>query len=470
MTPHRLVRRMTAAITASVTCLALAACGDGGDPNAPLGVKDGRLTVWTLDSQPDRMGAQRKIMEAFTTKTGIQTELVGIDEAQFPQLIASAAQSGTLPDVVASLGLGSVRQIDQFGLVDRDATTKVVDRLGRDTFSPAMLDLETQDGKVLAVPSDSWSQILVYRKDLFKAKGLKPPTTYADLTAAAKALTAEGKKGITLATDPADPFTSQSFETLALGNSCQLVDDAGAVTLGDQRCQRTWDLYADLVRNYSPQTKQDVDTTRASYFAGESAMVLWSAYLLDEMAGLREDALPTCPECKDDPTFLARNSGVVTAVRGPDGTGKGSFGEVAGWALIRGSDVDQGGRLIEHVMTDGYQAWLGVAPEGKFPTRPGPTKGSTAYVDAWAKLPAGVDTKKPLAEVYPPDVLASIRSSASTIDRWGIAQGRGILLGAVTSELPIPKAVAGIASGSLDARQAAEQAATAVDDIRKDLN
>ena len=66
MTPHRLVRRMTAAITASVTCLALAACGDGGDPNAPLGVKDGRLTVWTLDSQPDRMGAQRKIMEAFT--------------------------------------------------------------------------------------------------------------------------------------------------------------------------------------------------------------------------------------------------------------------------------------------------------------------------------------------------------------------------------------------------------------------
>ena len=64
---------------------------------------------------------ERKIMEAFTTKTGIQTELVGIDEAQFPQLIASAAQSGTLPDVVASLGLGSVRQIDQFGLVDRRA-------------------------------------------------------------------------------------------------------------------------------------------------------------------------------------------------------------------------------------------------------------------------------------------------------------------------------------------------------------
>ena len=39
-----------------------------------------------------------------------------------------------------------------------------------------------------------------------------------------------------------------------------------------------------------------MDTTRATYFAGKAAMLIWSSYLLDELAGLRDDALPTCDE------------------------------------------------------------------------------------------------------------------------------------------------------------------------------
>ena len=35
---------------------------------------------------------------------------------------------------------------------------------------------------------------------------------------------------------------------------------------------------------------QDADTTRATYFAGDAAMVIWSSFLLDELAGLRNDA------------------------------------------------------------------------------------------------------------------------------------------------------------------------------------
>ena len=62
---------------------------------------------------------------------------------------------------------------------------------------------------------------------------------------------------------------------------------------------------------------QDADTTRAAYFAGKAGMIVWSSFLLDELAGLRNDALPTCGECRDDKTFLAQNSGVVTAIKGP---------------------------------------------------------------------------------------------------------------------------------------------------------
>ena len=38
-------------------------------------------------------------------------------------------------------------------------------------------------------------------------------------------------------------------------------------------------------------------------------MIVWSSFILDEMGGLRSDALPTCPECEDNPSFLVENSG-----------------------------------------------------------------------------------------------------------------------------------------------------------------
>ena len=65
-------------------------------------------------------------------------------------------------------------------------------------------------------------------------------------------------------------------------------------------------------------------------------MVIWSSFILDEMAGLRNDALPTCPECEDDPAFLAKNSGVVTAHPGPVRRRAGH--------LRRGHVVDDPGR------------------------------------------------------------------------------------------------------------------------------
>ena len=73
-------------------------------------------------------------------------------------------------------------------------------------------------------------------------------------------------------------------------------------------------FYDDLIRNHSVPGAQDVDTTRATYFAGKAAMVIWSSFILDELAGLRDDAAPSCPECMADPRFLVDNTGIVTAL------------------------------------------------------------------------------------------------------------------------------------------------------------
>jgi multiple sugar transport system substrate-binding protein len=455
-------RRRAAGLVAVAGVLALTACGSGDDTG--IGGSDDRLVVWTVEAQEPRIAVQREIAKAFTEQTGVEVELVPVEEGQATQLIQSAALSGELPDVISLLNLGFVRQLDTEGLVDTEANARVIEALGEDTFAPAALEL-SRDGDVqVGVPSDAWSQILVYRTDLFEAAGLEPPTTYDALAAAAGALTTDGQFGITLATDASDIFTSQTFETLALGNGCQLVDD-GEPVLDSPECLATWELYQTLSTQYSPAGTQSVDSTRATYFAGQSAMVLWSTFLLDELAGLRNDALPTCPECLDDPGFLAANSGVITSIAGPDTDEPGSYGEVQNFAVMDEANTDAAEQYIEFVMSDGYEDWMKQAPEGKIPVRAGDADDPQRFSTAWNSLEMGVDAKATMADVFGPEVVEAVASAPTTLDRWAITSGDGALLGPVSTQMPIPKAISDLAAGALDAQGAAEQASRAVADI-----
>ena len=316
MRTTRRTRLAAATLTIGVLgAMSLAACS-ADDPDGAGGRS---LTVWSLENQTERVQAAQAAADRFTDKTGIKVKIVGTDENQFTQLITSAAAAGRLPDVVGALGLPAVWQMSANDLLDTDAATAAVKDLGAGTFSARTLELTRQAGRQLAVPSDAWAQLLVYRKDLFDAAGLPAPDTFDKIKQAAQRLNGPDLAGITMATVPNDAFTAQSFEFLALGNGCQLVDDTRKVTLDQQPCVDTFELYGDLVKRASVQGAQDVDSTRATYFAGKAAMMVWSSFILDEMAGLRNDALPNCPQCKADPAFLAKNSGFVTAVKVPAG-------------------------------------------------------------------------------------------------------------------------------------------------------
>ena len=74
------------------------------------------------------------------------------------------------------------------GILDSDAATEVIDELGKGTFAPGALAMAALKDGYASVPVDGWTQMIVYRKDLFDAKGLKAPSTYADVEAAIKAL------------------------------------------------------------------------------------------------------------------------------------------------------------------------------------------------------------------------------------------------------------------------------------------
>jgi len=450
---------------ASVAALALTGCTTSGETDDGGGEA---ITFWVQEDLPDRVAATQEIVDAFTADSGIEVELVSVAEDQFSQLITAAAAAGDLPDVIGGISLPQVRTLSANELVDTEAVGAVVDALDRSTFSEKALELTADGDTQLAVPSESWTQMLYYRTDLFEAAGLEAPDSYDAILEAAQALDSDDIAGFVGATAPGDAFTEQTFEHLALGNDCQLVNDDGGIELDSDACVAAFEFYGDLVTNYSVPGAQDVDTTRATYFAGDAAMFIWSSFALDELAGLRNDAMPSCPECVADPGFLAAHTGVVTAIEGPDSSGPAQFGEITSWTVTDGANVESSQAFIEYMMSDGYEPWIAIAPEGKVPVRTGTPEEPTLYSDLWATLPAGVDTKAPLSDFYAPEVLEVVASGPEDLARWGISQGQGDLLGALQGEQPVAEAVSQVAQGD-DPATAAENAAEAVRSIAESL-
>jgi multiple sugar transport system substrate-binding protein len=189
-----------------------------------------------------------------------------------------------------------------------------------------------------------------------------------------------------------------------------------------------------LIKKTSVPGNQDADTTRATYFAGNAAMVIWSSFLLDELAGLRKDALPTCPQCKSDPQWLAKNTGILTDLQGPSSPNPVAWGEVVSWNILKDAN-----------------------PKPK------------EYIDGWLKLSAGVDKKEPLTDIYPAEVLTTIASSSANFDRWGIPQGQGELAAAVAGQYVVPQALAKMLNSGASAADAANEAQKSAEQIQKDL-
>jgi multiple sugar transport system substrate-binding protein len=462
----RLGRSVLALLAVAVTA---ASCG-GSSPDRDTVDSRQRtrqtISVWIIEDEPARVRATRTDLVSFTKRTGITVKVQAVGEDDLSGAVSTAAQAGTLPDAI-QLPLASVHAYAANGVLDSVAAGDVIGRLGDQTFSQTALSLVSRDGRPAAVPSDGWGELLIYRKDLFEKAGLPPPMTLADIRTAARRLDKPGTRaGITLATAPGQAFTAQTFEHVALAAGCQVVDDRSRIRLTSPQCRRAFRFYVDLARKYSPGGFQDVDTTRKAYFAGKAAMIFWSPFLLDAMAGLRDDAVPTCPQCKRDPSFLAHNSGLVGALTTGAGAVPAQFGELSSWGIVARRNVEAAGRFVEYMLSDGYLSWLSLSPQGKYPVRTGDASDPERYATAWARLNSGVERKAPLRRFYGQASIDRLGDGVRSFQRWGFQQGEAPLMGALRSQEPITRPLALAITGTIDAATAARQAQLEVEAVR----
>ena len=456
------MRRLAALALLTLTT---AGCGGGGGERSDPETRES-LTVWIEENQPERVAAARDDAADFTRRTGTQVEIVPLGDDELLERIADAERDGSLPDVM-QVSLADARAFADRGILDSGAATQVVSELGEQTFSARALGLLTGNGGLAAVPSDGWGQLLIYRKDLFDRAGLAKPDTLERVRVAARRLTRSGMSGITLATKGGEQFTAETFEHVALAAGCQLVDAGGDVALTSDNCRRAFALYVELAREYSPGGAQEVESTRDTYFAGKAAMILWSPFLLDAMAGLNDDAVPSCPECRDDPAYLAKHSGLLGPLGSAD-TPPAQFGTLSTWGIARGAGAGAAA-FVNYMLSDGYLRWLAISPQGKYPVRAGDGGDFDRYARGWAELESGVDRRAPLSRFYSEASIASLGEGVRSFQRWGFQQDQAELVGALSDTEPVTEALASAIRGDITPDEAAAKAQSAVEQLQDSL-
>jgi len=114
----------------------------------------------------------------------------------------------------------------------------------------------------------------------------------------------------------------------------------------------------------------------------------------------------------------------VTRFQGPSNPDGAAWADIRYFGVTNDADTEAAAQFVEFSMNEGYTNTLSIAPEGKFPVRRGTKDEPTQFLEAWAKLPVGVDRKKPLSELYDKDTIASITAGLETADRWGVKEGQ----------------------------------------------
>ena len=410
------------------------------------------IRFWTTEEQPERLAKQQEMAAAFEEQTGTAVEVIPVSESDLGTRATAAFAAGDLPDVIYHT-LQYALPWAEAGILDTDAATEVVEELGAGTFAQGALDMAAYDGGYASVPVDGWTQMIVYRKDLFEENGLEPPSSYANVLAAIEALHNPPEMyGFVAATKVDENFMSQVLEHVFLANGVSPVDADGAAALDEAATTEVLEFYK-AIAEASPPGELYWDQSRTLYFAGDAAMIIWSPFILDELAGLRDSAPPTI---NDDPTSpeLASKTGIVTNFSGPSNPDGAAWGDVRYFGITNDADTDAAMEFVMYSMDEGYTSTLSIAPEGKFPVRRGNADDPEAFTKAWAELPVGVDRKAPLGELYDAAMIDEIVGGLDVAQRWGVEEGQLSLASKMINSQAINRIVRQYIDGQIDASAA----------------
>ena len=287
------VRRFSTTTLAVV--LAFGLFVSAGTPTAHAA--DKVVQLWTLMTQPERIeGMQRVIAHFEQANPGIKVELTSVGWAEAHTKFMAAVAGGNPPDIAVE-SYGWPITYSQMGILQ--PVDDVIEAIGEENILPQDLKLNFYGGHYWGVPLYGTPSVLYYRKDVFEAKGLSPPTTWDELLETAKmAHDPDNDLYGFVVTGGAQELTNVMIWDFLSNNGASIFNDNRPVTEDDvafnsKETIETFE-YLKKLHAYSPPGSEMWGSAEYSqmYPTGRTAMVF------DMMFG-HARILTTAPEMKD---------------------------------------------------------------------------------------------------------------------------------------------------------------------------
>jgi multiple sugar transport system substrate-binding protein len=147
-------------------------------------------------------------------------------------------------------------------------------------FIPTTVASGAFQGTQYAVPVDPNVQLLVYRKDLFEAKGLKPPATWDELLAHAKAFHDPAKQQYGIAVTASSDIQTALYMLLAMWSyGAELVDANGRGALNSAAGKKGGEVFLELLKYTPPNVKSYnfADVNKAIQLGQAAMAIQWAS-------------------------------------------------------------------------------------------------------------------------------------------------------------------------------------------------
>ncbi len=270
------------------------------------------------------------LAERWAEETGHEVDIVSTPNdateklSLYQQLLGS--QSSDVDVIMIDIvwpGLLADHLVDLSEYLPEDAT---------EGFFPALVDNNTVDGKLVAMPWFTDAGLLYYRQDLLDKYDFDVPETWQELTETAQAVQAAEREagnddfwGYTFQGRAYEGLTTNALEWVASHGGGTIVDDAGNVTINNARAAAALDLAASWIDDISPEgtLNHTEEETRGIFQSGNALFLRNWPYVWALANGEDSD--------------VAGKVGMAPLPHGPEGESVATLGGW-NWAVSRYSE------------------------------------------------------------------------------------------------------------------------------------
>ncbi|HSB71494.1 MAG TPA: sugar ABC transporter substrate-binding protein [Candidatus Methylomirabilis sp.] len=170
--------RRRAAIAGMTLVLALAVSAWGGERKV--------VRVWHTETEPQTVAAMQEIANDFEKlHPDISIRQEGLAWGDLEAKLTAALAAGAPPETSHGQAFTCASFYHKGLLRDQE---DIANAIGKENIFEAVRNLCRFDGKYYGITHSPNTNLLIYRKDLFKQKGLKPPETWDDFIKVAQAM------------------------------------------------------------------------------------------------------------------------------------------------------------------------------------------------------------------------------------------------------------------------------------------